>query len=223
MKIFFYSLFFITAMGFSQREVTVGPFSKIIASDQIDVILIQTKEQPKVLLNGDGSEAVEVVQKGNELRIRMPLLKTLQGDDVSATVFYNTGVNQFEANEGARIASSDRFDGTSLRFIAKGGSQIDLRVEAAKVNVRAASGASISLSGTAKSQEIVTNTGGTYNGAKLFTGQTSINSNAGGNASVHATDLVDVRILAGGVVTVYGDPKKVSQKITGGGRVELQR
>lgn len=216
-----YSLLFLSTMAFSQREVPISSFSKIVASDQIDVVLIQTKDQPKILLNGAGSDVVEVIQKGIEIKIRMPLLKTLQGDNVSATVFYNGEVNQFEANEGARIASNDRFTGPSLRFIAKGGSEIQLKVETNKINVRAASGAVINLFGVAKNQEIVTNTGGEYQGEKLLTETTSIQSNTGGNAAVNATTAVDVKIFAGGVITVYGDPKKVSQKITGGGKIDL--
>lgn len=214
------SLLFISGMAYSQREVAVGSFSKIIVSDQIDVVLINTNDAPKVVLNGSGSEDVEVIQKGFELKIRMPLLKTLKGDDVSATVFYKGEINQFEVNEGSRIASNDLFKGQSLRFIAKEGSEIKLKVEADKVNARSGSGANISLSGNAKSQEVVTNTGGVYNAKELLSAHVKINSNAGGNAGIHATESVDVKILAGGVISVYGDPKKVSQKITGGGRLE---
>lgn len=207
------------SLVFSQREVKVGNFSKVTSFDQIDVILIKTDGEPKVVLSGDGSEDVEIVEKNFELKIRMPLLKLLKGDNVSATVFYNKEVSQFEANEGSRISSNDFFNAANLRFIAKEGSEIQLKIETNKVSAKVTNGSKVTLSGTAKSQDVVTSTGGIYEAEKLITGQTLINSNTGGNASIHATELADVKILAGGVITIYGDPKRISQKITGGGKI----
>ncbi len=221
MKNLVYLLLVIGSAAFSQRQVPVSNFNKITTFDRIDVILMRTTEETKVVLNGAGSENVEVIVKNLELKIRMPMLKLLKGDNVSATVYYNTDLIQIEANEGSRISSTDYFKGAVLRFIAKEGGEIKLKIDGAgKVNVKAASGATVSLSGTAKSQEIVTNTGGIYEGSKLVTNETVITSNAGGDASVNATDLVDAKILAGGVITIYGDPKKTIQKVTGGGRID---
>jgi hypothetical protein len=220
MKTIVYSLLLISSMAFSQREVPVSSFSKITAFDQIDVILVSTNEESKVILNGAGSESVEIVVKNSELKIRMPLLKLLKGDNVSATVFYNKDVVQFEANEGSQISSNDFFKSENLRFIAKEAGKIKLKIDAGKINVKVGSGAAVSLSGIAKNQEVVTNTGGIYEGSKLVTNQTVISSNAGGDASVNATELVDAKILAGGVITIYGDPKHITQKVTGGGRIE---
>lgn len=219
MKTIFYSLFFIGSVAFSQIQIPVSNFTKITTFDQIDVMLIRTSGESKVVLNGAGSDVAEVVVKNLELKIRMPLLKLLKGDNISATVYYNTDLIQFEANEGSRISSNDYFHGISLRFITKEAGQIQLKVEAGKINIRAGSGSKVTLSGTAKSQEVVTNTGAIYDGRQLITEQTSINSNAGGDASVHATDTVDAKILAGGVITIYGDPKHVTEKVTGGGRI----
>ncbi len=220
MKNLFYGLLLMGVTAFSQKEVTLSPFSKITSFDQIDVVLIKTNGTPKVVLNGDESENVEIIQKGYELKIRMPLLKLLKGDNVSATVFYNNEINQFEANEGSRIASNDYFNGAYLRFIAKEGAEIKLKIETGKINVKVASGATVSLSGAAKIQEVVTNTGGKYDGRQLTTNQTVISSNSGGDACVNTTESLEAKIFAGGVISVYGDPKKISQKITGGGRIE---
>lgn len=220
MKVVLYSLLLVASATFSQREVPIQNFTKITTFDQIDVVLIKTTGEPKVILNGEGSESVELIEKNLELKIRMPLLKLLKGDNISATVFYNKDIVQFEANEGSRISSSDFFTASNLRFIAKEGAQIQLKIESNKVNSRAVSGATISLSGRAKSQDVVTGTGGMHEAKNLITEQTLINSNTGGNASIHATDWADVKILAGGVITIYGDTKKVTQKITGGGKIE---
>jgi hypothetical protein len=220
MKKLIYSLLFISSLAFSQREVTVGNFTKITSFDQIEVFLIKTEGNPKVVLNGAGSEDVEVVEKNFELKIRMPLLKLLKGDNVTATVYYVTPITQFEANEGSRLASSDEFLGKSLRLIAKEGSEIKLKIITDKVNVRSTNGSIVSLSGRAKNQEVIINTGGTYDGSKLNTNQTTIASNTGGNASINASDLVNATIFAGGIISIHGNPKKTTQKITAGGKIE---
>lgn len=220
MKKLVFSIFFISSLAFSQREVTVGNFTKITAFDQIEVLLIKTEGSPKVVLNGSGSEDVEIIEKNFELKIRMPLLKLLKGDNVTATVYYATPIAQFEANEGSRIASSDEFLGKSLRLIAKEGSEIKLKIITDKLNVRVTNGSSISLSGRAKNQEVVLNTAGNYEASKLNTLQTIISSNTGGNATVNASDFVDAKILAGGIISIYGNPKKTTQKITAGGKIE---
>ena len=220
MKKIVYSVLFISSLAFSQKEVAVGNFTKITSFDQIDVLLIKTEGTPKVVLNGSGSEDVEIIEKNFELKIRMPLLKLLKGDNVTATVYYTTPIAQFEANEGSRIASSDEFLGKSLRMIAKEGSEIKLKIITDKLNIRATNGSSISLSGRAKNQEIVLNTAGNYEGSKLNTMQTTISSNTGGNATVNASDFVTATIFAGGTIFIHGNPKKTTQKITAGGKIE---
>lgn len=220
MKKIVYVVLFISAIAFSQKQVPIGSFTKITTFDQIDVLLVRTNDEPKVVLNGAGFEGVEIIEKNSELKIRMPLPKLLKGNTISATIYYTTDLIQFEAYEGSRISSVDYFDGANLRFIAKEGAEIKLKVDTSKVNVKAGSGATVSLSGIAKSQEIVINTGAIYEGSRLITNQTIISSNAGGDATVNATVLVNAKILAGGLITIYGDPKRITQKITGGGKIE---
>ena len=64
------------------------------------------------------------------------------------------------------------------------------------------------------------NSGGVYEAEKLTTNQTVITSNAGGEADVYATDLVDAKVRAGGDITIYGKPKQINQKIVAGGSIE---
>ena len=60
MKNLVYSLLLISNIGFSQAEREVGSFSKVTSFDQIDVLLIPSDEN-KVILNGAGSEEVELI------------------------------------------------------------------------------------------------------------------------------------------------------------------
>ena len=218
MKKIVYCLLLISSVAFSQTEKSVGDFDKVTAFDQIDVTLIPAKEN-KVLLTGSGSEEVELVNKNGELKIRMPLTRLLDGDNVSATVYYKK-IEAVEANEGSRIASEATFTTTSFDIKAKEGSEIKIKLQVDRLTVRVANGSTINLSGTAKNQEVLVNSGGIYEAEKLVTNQTVITVNAGGESDVFATDLVEAKVRAGGDIIIYGKPKQINQKIVAGGTIK---
>jgi hypothetical protein len=218
MKKIVFGLLAFTTMAFGQIENEPGDFHKVTSFDKIDVILIPAKEN-KVLLNGGKSDKVEVVNKNGELKIRMQMMKLLDGDDVSATVYY-TDLDAVEANEGSRIACETKIKSDSFDIIAKEGSEIKLILDTDKLTVRGGNGSNINLSGYAKTQEVLMNSGGIFDGEKLKTQQTTITCNAGGEAHVFVTDLVDAKVRAGGNITIHGKPKKINQKVIAGGNIK---
>lgn len=218
MKKLVYSLLLISSVGFSQTEKAVGDFNKITAFDQIDVILIQSNEN-KVVLNGSGSNEVELVNKNGELKIRMPFTKLLSGDNISATVYFKK-IDAIEANEGSHIASDAVFKATSFDIKAKEGAQIKLKLDVARLTARVGNGSTVTVSGTAKNQDVLVNSGGIYEAERLETNQTIITANAGGDADVYATDLVDAKVRAGGDIRIFGKPKQINQKIIAGGTIK---
>ena len=103
MKNFVCSLLLVSTAAFSQIEKEVGDFHKVTAFDQIDVLLIASDEN-KVILDGNGAEDVELINKNGELKIRMPLTKLLSGDNISVTVYFKE-IIAVEANEKSRISN----------------------------------------------------------------------------------------------------------------------
>ena len=217
-KIFFISLL-ISQLSFSQIEKEVGDFYKVTSFDKIDVILIQADEN-KVLLSGNDSESVELVNKNGELKIRMPLLKLMSGDNISATVYFKS-ISAVEANEGSRISSYEIFEAKSFDIIAKEGAEIKIKLNADRATIKSASGAIIEVSGNTTNQEVVLGSGGIYRADNLKTKQTVITVNAGGEASVYASDLVDAKVRAGGSILIYGKPKQINKKIFIGGKIQM--
>lgn len=217
-KIAFVILLLINQLAISQRTEKLGTFSKITAFDQIDVWLIPSSES-KIILAGEGAEEVEIINKNGELKIRMPLTKLMKGDNVSATVYYES-IDAIEANEGSRIASDATLKGTLLNVIAKEGAEIQLITEVTSLKVKASNGSSVTIDGKATNQDIILNSGAMYFGSKLATSITTITVNAGGDADVNASELVDAKVRAGGLITVFGKPKQINQKIIAGGRIE---
>lgn len=208
----------ISQLTFSQIEKEVGDFNKVTSFDKIDVTLVASNEN-KVLVTGTNSDKVEIVNKNGELKIRLPLTRLLDGDNIEATVYYKN-IDAVEANEGSRISSNGVFKATSFDIIGKEGAEIKVDVDVSSITIKSSSGAKVTVSGTAKSQTSVSNSGGLLYASKLKTTTTSITVNAGGNAEVNATDVVDAKVRAGGKIIVFGKPKQINEKTFAGGKIE---
>ena len=217
MKKFFFSLLAISSMAFGQIEKKPGDFNKVTAFDRIDVMLIPGNENI-VQLDGKNADDVELVNKNGELKIRMPLTKLLDGENISVTVYYKS-LTAVEANEGSRIACGDKIKATSFDIIAKEGSEVKLILDVEKLKVKVKNGSTVDLQGDAITQEAVVNSGGRYLAPGLITNQTSITVTAGGEALVFATDIVDAKVRAGGKITINGEPKQINKDIVAGGTI----
>jgi len=219
MKKIIYTLLLISSIAFSQTEKKVGDFTKVSSFDKIDVQLIPSNEN-KVILQGKDADQVELVNKNGELKIRMPFGKLLKGDAISATVYFKK-LDAISANEGSRIASKEEISAINFEIICKEGSEIKLlNLQASRLQVRTSAGSIVTIKGSVKNQDILSNSGGKYDGQDCVTEQTVVTVNAGGMAHVNATDLVDAKTRAGGEIRIYGKPKQINEKKIAGGTIE---
>lgn len=216
-KISLILLLFTTKFLFAQVEKQVGDFNKVTAFDQIDVQLIPSQET-KVVLNGTNSEIVEVINKNGEIKLRMPLTNLLKGDNVSATVYYKK-LDAVEANEGSRIASETEINTANFSIIAKEGSDVFLKLNTNSLTLKLNDGSKATILGTTQTQDVLINAGSIYTAKNLRTSQTVITANAGAQVTIYATDFVDAKVRAGGEISIYGKPKKVTKKTIAGGKI----
>lgn len=208
-----------SSMAFAQTEKKVGDFIKVTAFDKIDVSLVASSEN-KIVLKGANSQEVELVNKNGELKIRMPFSKMMQGDAISVTVYFKK-IDAVEANEGSRIATSDEINAINFDIICKEGSEIKIpNLQASRLQVKVSQGSIVTVRGTVKNQDILSNSGGKYDGQDCTTEQTVVTVNAGGMAHVYATELVDAKTRAGGEIMIYGKPKQINEKKIAGGSIE---
>ena len=77
----------VSSFSFGQIERDLGDFSKITSFDRINVLLVLS-DQNKILLDGDDASEVELINKNGELKVRMPISKMLNGDKITATIFF---------------------------------------------------------------------------------------------------------------------------------------
>ncbi|MCH7524024.1 MAG: DUF2807 domain-containing protein [Bacteroidetes bacterium] len=210
-----------TAIAQNQIEKTIGEFTQLKVYDLIEVKLVISDEN-KIVITGKNTEDVVVINKNGKLKIRMILEERFDGKNTSVTLFYTT-VDILDVNEGATISSKDTIKQYEIDLKAQEGGKINVHLEVKIANIKAVSGGIIKAHGSATKQKVSLNTGGIYEGKNLQTETTTVIIKAAGNAEVNASELVDIKIRAGGDVFVYGDPKTIIENRVFGGRVKRMK
>ncbi len=199
-------------------DKNVGDFTEIKVFDLIEVNLIKSSSN-RVTITGDDVEDVEIVNKDGKLKIRMKFDKIFNGDRTFVSVYY-TDLKIIDGNEGAFITSNELITQDYIELRAQEGARLKIGLDVSKVSIRAVTGGIVETKGKAISQDITLNTGGIYEGQSFETQNTSVNIKAAGEADVHASRVVDAKVLAGGDVFIYGNPQTVNEKTSLGGRIK---
>lgn len=206
-----------SGLGFSQVTKNVGDFNSIAVFDRISVELIKSNES-KIEIKGDRADEVELVNKNGNLKVRMKLKKLLDGEEITAKVYYKS-LESIDASEGSYVISDDVFKQSSIKANAKEGSEIRVNIDVEKATLRAVTGGILQIKGSASNQDASVGTGGILRAEGLETSQTTVTITTGGEADVRATELVDAKVRAGGTITVFGSPKQINKKTTLGGSI----
>lgn len=206
-------------VAYSQTSKNFGDFSAVKVYDRINVTLVKSSEN-KIQVKGDDPD-VEIVNKNGELKIRMIPTKLMQGDKSEVTVFYED-INEIQASQGSKITSDGAIDSKMLSITSNEGSTLNLQVDVNLLNSKANSGGMIDVSGNTETQEILVNSGASFNGRDLKSEITSVTANAGGNAEVYASKTINATTRAGGNIEVYGSPKDRNTKNVIGGKIKFR-
>ena len=204
---------------FSQTSIrkSLGEFSKLKVYDLINVELIQSSEN-RIEISGENAKSVSIIQKNTTLKIRMVVSKYFKGEDTFVKLFY-TKVNTIDVNEGAKVISETPIQQYEVELKAQEGGEITIPVNTKVLTIKSVTGGKIQVYGTSKSQNIDINTGGVYRGEKLQAQFSKIRIKAGGNAEVRSSDLIDIKIFAGGLLTVFGQTTNIKNNNIFGGKI----
>src|SRR5690606_20545820 len=221
MKKVFILFSLIVTSTFNAQEVTkdLTRFNEVKVYDRISAELVPS-DKNYIEISGKRSAEVEVIQKNDELKVRMPLTKLLKGEEISIRIYFTQPLEEIEAFEGSFITSEKLIKADDLEIIAKEGSQINLEIQVEELDVKVVTGAEIMLKGTVIGEmEAEISTGGVLDAKNLKTKRTEVSINAGGEAEVNATDFVKARTKAGGTIHIYGKPAKIDQQTFAGGTI----
>ena len=219
MKHIYFIVFFVCTQVFSQNSVTktLGEFSELKVYDLINIELIKSDEN-KLIISGENKNDVSVIQKNNKLKIRMKLDKMFNGKNTNVKLYY-TSIDEIDANEGVNINVKSKLKQYELTLRAQEGAQITASVDTKFLSVKSVTGGVVTTTGQTSKLNLTLRTGGVYEGSKTTAQNSSLFIKAGGKASVHTTNVLDVKIFSGGDVFVYGTPKQLKQNKLFGGRI----
>jgi hypothetical protein len=212
-------VFFVCTQVFSQNSATktLGEFSELKVYDLINIELIKSDEN-KLIISGENKNDVSVIQKNNKLKIRMKLDKMFNGKNTNVKLYY-TSIDEIDANEGVNINVKSKLKQYELTLRAQEGAQITASVDTKFLSVKSVTGGVVTTTGQTSKLNLTLRTGGVYEGSKTTAQNSSLFIKAGGEASVHTTNVLNVKIFSGGDVFVYGTPKQLKQNKLFGGRI----
>jgi len=196
-------------------------FTQVKVYDKITAELVKS-DQNKIEVYGALSFEVVIIQKNYELKIRLPITKTLKGDEIRVKIYYTQPLDEIAAFEGSFITSAQLIKSRDLEITAKEGSEIKLDIEIEDLEAKATTGGEIYLNGLVSgTMNADVRMGGTIEAKKLKTKKTKVSVSMGGNANVYATDYAKAKTNAGGTINIYGNPNKTETKNFAGGTINL--
>lgn len=203
----------------AQETITPDPFDEIYVTGNIEVKL-EKGEENKIELYVDGMpyDKVSVKVQRGVLRLRV-LESWMYRDEIIRVYITYKDLRGIRANAGAIVESESLIEADEFIVRATSGAQIELSIEANKIEGGASEGGILELEGSADSQDMQVSTGGQYDGLLLDVNTTYIRSNTGGQAEVVAIDLLEAYANTGGSIVYKGDPKKKNVKTVIAGEV----
>ncbi len=213
-------IFLIGLNCFGQKTIskTVGEFTELKVYDLINVEMIRSDEN-RVDISGKNASDVVVVNKNGKLKIRMNIDEIFDGNETFIKLYY-TKVDVIDANEGAYVFSADTIKQYEIELKSQEGSRVKLPIEVKQAEIRAVTGGVLEISGRANNQDTRINTGGIFKGKELKSVTAKVTIKAGGEANIYVSELLEVKIRAGGDVYIYGDPNTVNEDTALGGRIK---
>ncbi|SDT33192.1 Putative auto-transporter adhesin, head GIN domain [Maribacter dokdonensis] len=197
---------------------SIEPFKEVKGFDGLSINLIKSSEN-KVVISGENTDKVAVVNNDGILKIRMQIGKIFSGYKTFVDLHYAQDLLIIDVNEDARIVTEQMIEQDVLELKAQEGGELVVNAIVEQMLIKSVSGGIIKTNGSSNVQDVQINTGGVYEGKSFETNFSTINVNAGSRAEINARDYVKATVKAGGEVLVYGNPKKLEEKTVFGGTI----
>lgn len=219
-KVFLILYLLFTTLGFSQNRIVknLGDFNQLKVFSGLHVKLIKDTVQ-KIEIKGPQSEAVMVKTVNNLLKISVKLPEVFEADNTIVKLHYTNDFDLIDANEGAIITSKNTIRQEYLEVRTQEGAQIDLKIQADILKIKAVTGGVISLLGTTHNQDVIVNTGGQYEGFTCVSDKATIVASTGAEADVYVTDFLKATAKLKGIIIYKIKPKKIVKKEILGGEI----
>ena len=201
-----------------ERLVNVGEFINLKIYSGIEVKLIPSNEN-KLLISGEDRMDVVAKNKGQTLKIRHSLEHIFNPTFTYVEIYHSEELDYISLYQGAKLKADSIYKQTSISLKIQEASEAELKFEGEKLTSIVNSGGKLFLSGKATTHHSSVSSGGSCEGETFETEQSKVNVTAGGLSYINATELVEAKVTAGGIIRIYGNPKKMVTNKTIGGQI----
>ncbi len=216
-------LFFILATYFvnaqDREELITQAFSKVKVSSGIVAKVFPHAKENKVVISGIDKDEVNIRIRRDELRVSLPLNSLFSNTETTVEI-YLVDFSSIEATSSANLSIEGSIKQSDLFLKAVEMAKITAKVELDSLEAQIFTGGEITLQGKANSQLLTLKTGGSFDGKNLKSEHAEVEVSYGGFALVYTTLSCTAKVIAGGEISVYGNPKEFTESTQLGGIVK---
>lgn len=205
--------------GQSREEVITASFTKVKVSSGIIAKVFPNSDENKIVINGIDKDEVNIRIRRDELRISLPLNALFSNTDTTVEI-YLVDFSSLEATSNAELSVEGLIKQTTLFLKAVETAKINAKIEVDELEAQIFTGGEIALTGRVKKQNLNLKTGGRFEGKNLKSEQVEVEVSYGGNAEVYASENCNAKVIAGGEISVYGNPANFTESTQLGGIIK---
>jgi hypothetical protein len=214
-----FSFFFTLCLAQERVENIAESFTKVKVSSGIIATIHVNSEVNKVVVDGLDKNEVDIRFRKDELRISLPLNHLFSNSDTKVDIYVKT-LEILEATSSAELNVEGKIKQKEIFFKVVEMAKINASIEVDKLNLHLLTGGIITLNGSAHQQDIVIKTGAEYYGEFLKTNITNVEVSYKGIAEVFAHESCVASVIAGGEVSVFGEPDIFDESTKLGGFIK---
>lgn len=204
--------------GAQEITMDLGNFSEVEVTNGLLVNFVQAEENKAVII-GNSRDKVKIEVEMGILNIHTDLNKIWNADNTLIIIYYKK-LEKIEAQRNSRLELCGKITQPIIRFEVQEGSEITANIEVNNLIASISTGGNLRIIGNANIQEIEVMAAGKFKGENLVGETINVSISAGGMANVNAKNYVNAQVNAGGNIYIYGNPLKVDEKTTFGGKIK---
>jgi hypothetical protein len=179
-----------------------------------------SSEAAKVIVEGIELEKIVTEVTGNTLEVK-PKSAVLTASDADIRVYVTyTKLRELRCTSGAELHSETMIRGDKLEAEVASSGSVDIQIDVTILSSSVKSAGELTVSGKARDQECVINTGGIMHAFELICDNAYIKIGSGGSAEIYATDLIEGSVKSAGSLEFKGDPRKQRVETSSGGKIK---
>lgn len=176
-------------------------------------------EKPSLEIDADDIEMENIITTVEARELRLRLKPGFYKDAEMRIVVTYTEIDRIKAHAAAELFFADPVTAEKLEVSVGSAAMVDLQVNVESIELRVGEGSELLITGKCEYLDAKVATGGQLLASDLIASEVYAKINTGGEAEVHATDLIEASVGTGGNMTLYGNPKREDIHTSLGGNV----